>query len=69
LPVETLDDARRFLSDAAEAGSGLAQDRIDRVRDFVGRFLDYHLEVRPRMHRVFLASKNRNSRPETAEAI
>jgi DNA repair protein RecO (recombination protein O) len=73
LPVETLDDARRYQVEgvrrAAEAGSGLAQDRIDRVRDFVGRFLDYHLEVRPRTHRGFLAHENRKATPETAEAV
>jgi len=37
------------------------QERIDRVRDFVGRFLDYHLETRPRTHRAFLAEPNRNA--------
>ena len=33
----------------------------NRVRDFVERFLDYHLEARPRSHREFLAVPNRNS--------
>jgi DNA repair protein RecO (recombination protein O) len=73
LPVETLDDARRFQSGgvrrSGEAGSGLSQDRIDRVRDFVGRFLDYHLEARPRTHRAFLAQANRNAATEAAEAV
>jgi DNA repair protein RecO len=36
-------------------------ERLDRVRDFVGRFLDYHLETRPRSHRAFLAEPNRNA--------
>ncbi len=73
LPVATLEDAlslsRKGLEQAAEAGSGLPQARLDRVRDFVGRFLDYHLEARPRMHRAFLAHANRNATPETAEAV
>jgi hypothetical protein len=47
----------------------LAQDRIDRVRDFVGRFLDYHLETRPRTHRAFLAAPNRNTASRPAEAV
>lgn len=73
LPVETLEDARRLQNEdvprAAEAGSALPQERIDRVRDFVGRFLDYHLEARPRTHRSFLAHENRNAAPGTAEAV
>ena len=36
-------------------------EHIERVRDFVGRFLGYHLETRPRMHRAFLATANRNA--------
>ena len=35
--------------------------RLVRVRDFVERFLDYHLETRPRSHREFLAVPNRNA--------
>jgi len=31
------------------------------VRDFLERFIDYHLELRPRMQRDFLASPNRNA--------
>lgn len=34
---------------------------IERVRDFVGRFLDYHLETRPKSHRRFLSAPNRNA--------
>ncbi|MFT7668713.1 MAG: DNA repair protein RecO (recombination protein O) [Planctomycetota bacterium] len=39
-----------------------------RVRDFIERFLDYHLEARPRSHRLFLAENNRNAaqQPTTA---
>jgi recombinational DNA repair protein (RecF pathway) len=73
LPVATLEDASQFskggLGRPAEARPGLPQVRLDRVRDFVGRFLDYHLEARPRTHRAFLAHANRNANPETAEAV
>jgi len=68
LPVRTLEDARAFQLQGARAGDRLPSDRIDRVRDFAGRFLDYHLEARPRTHRAFLATPNRNASPETAEA-
>jgi DNA repair protein RecO len=33
---------------------------VARARDFVGRFLDYHLEVRPKSHRTFLSAPDRN---------
>jgi hypothetical protein len=69
LPVETLDDARAFLESGSTAGLALPQDRLDRVRDFAGRFLDYHLEARPRTHRAFLAHTNRNAPHETADAV
>ena len=60
LPLRTLDDARALLECGAIAGTDLPQDRVDRVRDFTGRFLDYHLETRPRTHRAFLSAPNRN---------
>ncbi len=68
LPVQTLDDARAFLAQGATAGDRLAPARVDRVRDFAGRFLDYHLETRPRTHRTFLSTPNRNASPETVDA-
>jgi DNA repair protein RecO (recombination protein O) len=61
LPAITLSDASEFARQGAAAGAGFSQERIDRVRDFVGRFLDYHLETRPRTHRAFLATPNRNA--------
>jgi DNA repair protein RecO (recombination protein O) len=60
LPVRTLADAAEFARHGARAGAGLSQERVDRVRDFVGRFLDYHLEARPRTHRAFLSAPDRN---------
>ena len=68
LPVETLDDARAFLARGGAAGDRLPPGRVDRVRDFAGRFLDYHLETRPRTHRAFLSTPNRNASPETVDA-
>jgi DNA repair protein RecO (recombination protein O) len=65
LPVGVLDDARRLAAPdariSAEEGPAMSEDRITRVRDFVGRFLDYHLETRPRSQRAFLATPNRNA--------
>jgi DNA repair protein RecO (recombination protein O) len=43
----------------------VAPPLLVRVRDFVERFLDYHLETRPRSHRKFLATPNRNSPDRT----
>jgi DNA repair protein RecO (recombination protein O) len=68
LPVQTLDDARAFLAEGAAAGDRFTPARVDRVRDFAGRFLDYHLEARPRTHRAFLSTPNRNASPETVDA-
>ncbi|MFN0245168.1 MAG: DNA repair protein RecO [Planctomycetota bacterium] len=67
LPSLTLADALEFARRGSAAGAGLSQERIDRVRDFVGRFLDYHLETRPRTHRAFLATPNRNAARGSAE--
>ncbi len=36
-----------------------------RARDFIGRFLDYHLEARPKSHRTLLAAPDRNRRTGT----
>lgn len=64
LPVRVLDDARALASrswpDDAEP------ERIVRVRDWIERFLDYHLETRPRSHRAFLSVHNRNAPAEPA---
>ena len=37
-------------------------ERSIRVLDFTGRFLDHHLETRPKSHARFLASPDRNRR-------
>jgi DNA repair protein RecO (recombination protein O) len=69
LPLVTLADARALLERGASSAEGLAQERIDKARDFAGRFLDYHLETRPRTHRAFLAAPNRNAPRGAAKAI
>jgi DNA repair protein RecO (recombination protein O) len=71
LPVDVLEFAARLV-----AGEGLASldpDRLpatlagsdaaglERVRDFVARFLEYHLEARPNSYRGFLTADNRNA--------
>jgi DNA repair protein RecO (recombination protein O) len=77
LPAAVLEDGRRLAAgnariSALEPGRTafdehrlgehrLDEQRIERVRDFVGRFLDYHLETRPRSQRAFLATPNRNA--------
>lgn len=68
MPVQVLEDARQ-LSTSTEAPL-FVQDgaRLDRVRDLVERFLDYHLETRPRMHRAFLAHPNRNAETTSSRA-
>lgn len=59
LPVRVLDDARLLGSGNWPADA--VPDRIVRVRDWIERFLDYHLETRPRSHRAFLSVHNRNA--------
>jgi DNA repair protein RecO (recombination protein O) len=65
MPMQVLEDALRLLADGPQGPgdflSGLPQERVDRVRDFSGRFLDYHLETQPRTHKAFLSVENRNA--------
>jgi DNA repair protein RecO (recombination protein O) len=44
----------------------ISHDLSQRLRDFVGRFLDYHLETRPTSQRPFLSAPNRNAPPAGA---
>ena len=69
LPLEVLEAARALLEGGTAAGAAFSQERVDRVRDFAGRFLDYHLETRPRTHRSFLSAPNRNAPSAAAEAV
>ena len=59
IPVDVLAAASRLTRPGPYPV--LSQDLEDRLRDFVGRFLDYHLETRPASHRRFLAAPNRNA--------
>ncbi len=62
LPLEVLADARALSSPGATPPAA----RILKVRDFVERFLGYHLDVRPKSHASFLSAPNRNA-PEPGE--
>ncbi|MAF66523.1 MAG: DNA repair protein RecO [Planctomycetes bacterium] len=63
LPLDALEAAAALwpAATAAEAPAELESDLLVRVRDFIARFLDYHLETRPRTHQAFLATENRNA--------
>jgi DNA repair protein RecO (recombination protein O) len=62
LPLEVLEDARALAAGSAVPSAA----RLLKVRDFIERFLGYHLDVRPKSHASFLSSPNRNA-PEPAE--
>jgi DNA repair protein RecO (recombination protein O) len=62
LPLEVLEDARALAGPGPVPGPA----RLVKVRDFVERFLGYHLDVRPKSHSSFLSSPNRNA-PESCE--
>jgi DNA repair protein RecO len=59
LPVEVLERAAAILERRARAGA-FAPSELTAVRDAVARFLEYHLESRPKSYRAFLAEPNRN---------
>jgi len=62
LPLEVLADAHALT----RPGAPPAEARLVKVRDFVERFLGYHLDVRPKSHTSFLSTPNRNA-PESSE--
>lgn len=64
LPLDVLDDARGMRRPDWPADA--APERIVRARDWIERFLDYHLETRPLSHRAFLSVNNRNAPSERA---
>ncbi|MDP6763412.1 MAG: DNA repair protein RecO [Planctomycetota bacterium] len=63
LPLDALDAAAVLRPFATGTGGPieLESDLLERVRDFIARFLDYHLGTRPRTHQAFLAAENRNA--------
>jgi DNA repair protein RecO (recombination protein O) len=63
LPADVLAVAARLVRDGAptEARDAPDSELTERLRDFVGRFMDFHLETRPRTHHAFLSAPNRNA--------
>lgn len=77
LPLAVLDTARRVLESASHPSpipdrdpSAEAADpaHLECVRDFVARFLEFHLETRPRSYRDFLGAPHRNAPQPSAPA-
>ncbi|MCC7012289.1 MAG: DNA repair protein RecO [Planctomycetes bacterium] len=63
LPLAVLERADAILAGRARASAYDVRE-LDRTRDFVARFLEFHLERRPAGYRSFLAVPNRNRPPE-----
>ncbi|MEM9382940.1 MAG: DNA repair protein RecO, partial [Planctomycetota bacterium] len=64
LPSDVLGAAAAALA-APVSGAGTlgwSRDVSERVLDFSARFLDHHLEARPRSHAAFLSAPDRNRR-------
>jgi DNA repair protein RecO len=59
LPVEVLERADAILARRVPAAA-IDPAALTAVRDAVARFLEYHLEGRPKSYRAFLAEPNRN---------
>ncbi len=64
MPLDVLDAASQLLRGApqGERITPLATPLLVRLKDFVERFLDHHLEVRAKARGEFLAANDRNSR-------
>ena len=58
LPLDVIELAAKMRLSREIAAD---EELLLRVRDFVERFLDYHLGTRPRSHREFLSAENRNA--------
>lgn len=67
LPLEVLDDARTLADATTQASLERDRARLERLCDFLGRFVDYHLEARPRTQREFLSEPNRNAPPRATD--
>ena len=64
LPADVLDTAASLAGGASQVGGPQDDgnpELLVRVRDAIERFLNYHLETRPRTQRAFLAVPNRNA--------
>jgi DNA repair protein RecO (recombination protein O) len=64
MPLDVLDAATQLLQGARQGMriEPLEPTLLLRLRDFVERFLDYHLEVRAKARGEFLAAADRNAR-------
>lgn len=60
LPAPVLEQADSILGGRARA-SELPHEALERMRDFVARFLEVQLESRPASYRRFLSASNRNA--------
>ncbi len=58
LPLDVVELAGNWGSPESDAAT---PEQLVRTRDFIERFLDYHLGTRPRSHRTFLSADNRNA--------
>jgi DNA repair protein RecO (recombination protein O) len=65
LPLDVIEVAAKMMRQEAFSASA---ELLIRVRDFVERFLDYHLDTRPRSNREFLSAPNRNAPPSPVES-
>lgn len=63
LPARALEIAVRLFEEGAEgpAARTLPAAALERIRDFVARFLEYHVEGRPKSYAEFLSVPNRNA--------
>jgi hypothetical protein len=70
MPVAVLAAARDLLAcgsrPSAAATMACLEVGVERVRDLVARFLEYHLEARPKSYRQFLSVPNRNRPRDSA---
>jgi DNA repair protein RecO (recombination protein O) len=70
MPVAVLAAGRELLSSgsrpSAAATMACLEVGVERVRDLIARFLEYHLEGRPKSYRQFLSVPNRNRPRDSA---
>lgn len=62
MPTAVLSTAAAWLEGPLRGAAPPLGSLAERVLDFTGRFLDHHLETRPRSHARFLAAPDRNRR-------
>lgn len=62
LPARALELAADLFKEGARGPTArtLTAPSLERIRDFVARFLEYHVEGRPKSYRDFLSVPNRN---------